>query len=162
MSYHLVNVTKFHPDQVQLYWQTLAQHDQLKDRWLDIEDPQWEDIKAVIVRRGDRIHHVVHDANPTQILGEFMLDYAIGRAAYLHFSSLPTITLTKRLRGIKAGSDLILANANIDALLGLTPTRYPHAVLVLKRAGWEDRGILRSAVRDHAGQYLDSHIMVYQ
>lgn len=157
--YEIRPVLTLPPAQVQEYWQRLAQYDLLKDRWLDIEDPQWQQIKKVISLHGSTMCHLVNRATQS-IVGEFQLAGALGRAAQLHFSVNPELSLRDKVDVVRSGSSLVSQNSRISSLVGLTP--FPHAKLILKMAGWECRGKLNGSVKAYGGRYLDAFVMVYQ
>lgn len=147
------------PDAIQEYWQRLAQYDLLKDRFVDIENPQWKDIEKVIARNG-RMMWVTVAKSTNEIVGEFQLAGAIGQAAQFHFSVHPEIRLVTKVDILREGSQDLLANEHISALVGLTPFR--HAKLILKMAGWECRGVMKGTVKTFKNTYLDAFVMVYQ
>lgn len=161
VRYHIVPLLSLHIDQVQYYWQLLYAHDLLKDRWLDIKDPTWSDVKEILLRKGRQFWFAV-DQETEEIAGEFMFAQAIGRSVQLHYSGNPELSFKNKIRACKEGSRQILENPRISSLTGLTPMKFKHATVLLLKAGWKRGPILKGAVRDHTGQCLDSYIMIYQ
>lgn len=164
MDYHykILSIYEISPFQVEAYWQSLYSHDRLRDRLLDIVDPTWTDVRGVLSSYGQFMGMLVRyqeDESNFMVVGEFQLAGSIGRSAQVHFSINPEFSLPEKVKFIRIGSGLLLQNAEIESLVGLTPFR--HVRLILNRSGWEYRGILQGSVKSVAG-YLDSYIMVYQ
>ena len=144
-------------DCVQQYWQTLGQYAKLQDRFLDVEDPQWEDVKGVIRDHGSNMYCIVEGKT---VVGEVQIANAFGMVAQLHFSVHPEKSFKEKISIIATGQLVLMKNPAIASLVGFTP--FKHAKFILLHAGWESRGVLNKAVKGLHGNFLDAHVMVYQ
>lgn len=136
------------PDTVQLYFQTLAQHDTLKYRFPDIEDPQWWDIFEVIQRLGKGMYILLdNDDNP---VAEFTLENFVGRSAQIHFSMHPEIKMKERITISRFVQKFLLVDwinqktnkPFLKSIFGITPLSNRVACIFALKSGFKKMGIL--------------------
>lgn len=142
-------------DIVQEYWQKLYMEDRLKYRLCDIDDPQWDDVKEMILHHGSDMYCVTSYGF---IVAEFMLENFTGHAAQIHFSMRPGLTATESFRAARFATDQVLKRS-FSTLFGLTPATNRAARIFNQRVGFRCIGILPAGMRDR-GKIVDAHIMV--
>ncbi len=149
--------------EVQYYFQTLAVHELLEERFSDIESPTWSDVVAVITRMGQQMYLVVNQKD--RIVGEFMLENFTGRSAQVHFSMSPEVSPKERLAAGKLGLRHTLHCPHpdrgyfLDSIYGLTPLVNRAACGFALRAGLKRQGVLPSGMT-YKGEPVDCMISV--
>ena len=148
------------------YFQALVDYDLLKERLCNIIDPSWSTVKILLERYGQQIYFVVDPAQDCKILGEFLLESFIGKAAQIHFSVHPENNFSFSLEMCRYTMDRVLnkwsCRGNKDepyllTLYGLTPVTNRAACIFVLRAGMKKVGILPNSI-NYKGAVVDSMV----
>ncbi|RKZ80039.1 MAG: hypothetical protein DRQ35_03040 [Gammaproteobacteria bacterium] len=150
-SYLVVPSSSLEREQVQWYWNALAEADTLQYRWSDVVEPKADEVGA--------LHYVtpntyfVVDVATRLPIAEFALCNFTGKAAQVHFSMHPVNPTSVSLFLAEHTTNLILNNwaevenlekSYLDTLYGVTPKKNRVACLFIRKVGFTQLGVIPS------------------
>jgi len=150
-SYLVVPSSSLEREQVQWYWNALAEADTLQYRWSDVVEPKADEVGA--------LHYVtpntyfVVDVATRLPIAEFALCNFTGKAAQVHFSMHPVNPTSVNLFLAEHTTNLILNNwtevenlekSYLDTLFGVTPKKNRVACLFIRKVGFTQLGVIPS------------------
>lgn len=148
------------------YWSAIDIADLLADRFPDWDLPDFPEFFEAVQKYANMYY--VLDCAFNTIVGEFMLDNIVGKAAQVHFSLHPANTMQFNVSLSKAVHNQLLfqwrdvrnlEDSFLRTLYGLTPVENRAACLFVLRTGMKKMGVLPSGAY-YYGNVVDAMVTV--
>lgn len=147
------------------YWLALEEAGTLQFRLCDINKPHYSDVINMFQNKYLQ-HYNVYDTIKQQLVGEFMLENFMGRAAQIHFSMHPDNRFTDSINlAIWVGDQILNKWTNtetkkpfLDSIYGLTPATNRVACIFVLKAGFKKIGYLYNSIKDR-GKIVEAMIV---